>query len=173
TVVLALANPTFQLWHIYIFFRSKVLVGFLMVAILATCGIGIVSAIEAWIFSEHAELVALLPVIAGSLALQCALDILIAIILCTWFSRSKTNFGKTDKVLNRLIRMAVQSGSFTALFALGTILSIRFSPRTNMTALFALPIGCIYTHTMMDHLVSREQLRSMLSSGRNSITIPS
>jgi hypothetical protein len=26
---------------------------------------------------------------------------------------------------------------------------------------------------MMDHLVSREQLRSMLSSGRNSITIPS
>jgi hypothetical protein len=25
----------------------------------------------------------------------------------------------------------------------------------------------------MDHLVSREQLRSMLSSGRNSITIPS
>jgi hypothetical protein len=50
--VLALANQTFQLWRIYIFFQSKVLVGFLMVAILATCGIGIASAIEAWIFSE-------------------------------------------------------------------------------------------------------------------------
>ncbi|KAJ7159197.1 hypothetical protein C8R43DRAFT_994143 [Mycena crocata] len=172
TAVLALVNQAFQSWRIYIFTKSKILVALLLVTALATCGIGVAAAIESWIFSELAKLVALQPIVEANLALQCAVDVLIATIMSVMFSRSRTSFAKTDRVINRLIRTAAQSGFFTAVFALGTLLSFRFSPGTYMIALFALPIGRIYTHTMMDHFISRDQLRGMLSNGSNIISVP-
>ncbi|KAJ7692437.1 hypothetical protein B0H17DRAFT_1200496 [Mycena rosella] len=137
-----------------------------------------------------ASLAALQPVVEGSLGFQCALNVIIAselhllsrlckltntrreIILTVKFSKLKANFARTDKVLNRLIRSTIQSGFFTAVFALGTLLSSRFSPTTSMISLFALPIERIYAHTMMDHLISREQLRNILSSGGSLISAP-
>ncbi|KAJ7463625.1 hypothetical protein FB451DRAFT_1265074 [Mycena latifolia] len=172
TAILALINHMFQAWRIYVFTKSKILVGFLVVAALATCGMGIAAAIQSWILSELAKLIALQPVVEANLALQCAIDVIIAIRLTVSFSHSKTSFVRTDKVLNKLIRTAVQSGFFTAVFALGTLLSFRFSPGTYMIALFALPIGRIYTHTMMDHLITREQLRNLLSNGANLVSFP-
>ncbi|KAJ7657591.1 hypothetical protein B0H17DRAFT_1213437 [Mycena rosella] len=165
TALLALINQTFQSWRIYVLTQSKILFGFLLAAGLAACGMGVAAAIQSWIFSELAKLAALQPVVEGNLALQCAIDVIITVVLCTMYSKSKTSFTRTDQVLNRLMRTAVQSGLFTAVFALGTLLSFRISPGTYMIALFALPIGRIYTQTLMDHLISREQLRNILSNG--------
>ncbi|KAJ7862187.1 hypothetical protein B0H13DRAFT_2671745 [Mycena leptocephala] len=162
--ILALVNHTFQSWSIYRFTKSKIFVGFLLVTALASCGIGLTVAIEMWISSKLSKLVALQPIVEGNLALQCGIDVIITIIMTNMFSRLRTNFADTEKVLNRLIRTAVQSGFFTAVFALGTLLSNRFSPSTYLVALFALPIGRIYTHTMMDQLITRKELRGMLSN---------
>ncbi|KAJ7212547.1 hypothetical protein GGX14DRAFT_84863 [Mycena pura] len=172
TAVLALVFHSFQSWRIYVFTNNKILVGFLMASALAACGMGVAAAIQSWIFSELAKLIALQPVVEGNLSLQCALDVLIAVILSVTFNKSKTSFAKTDQMLNRLIRTAIQSGSFTAVFALGTVLSFRFSPKTYMIALFALPIGRIYTHTMMDHLITRNEMRKILMDGGNIISVP-
>ncbi|KAF7359730.1 hypothetical protein MVEN_00697600 [Mycena venus] len=149
--ILALVNHTFQSSRIYRFTRSKILVAFLLVISFANCGIGVTVAIEMWVFSKLSDLVALQPIIESNLALQCAIDASIATTLTVMFSRWRTNFfADTDKLLNRLIRTAVQSGFFTAVFALGTLLSSRFSPGTYMVSLFALPIGRIYTHANND-----------------------
>ncbi|KAJ6614982.1 hypothetical protein B0H10DRAFT_1916209 [Mycena sp. CBHHK59/15] len=188
TAILALINQVFQSWRIYMFTRSKLLIGFLLAGALAACGTGVAAAVQSWIFSELAKLAALQPVVEGNLALQSTIDVLISsvcplplevtltsfplVILSYTFSKSKTAFTRTNTVLNRLIRGAVQSGVFTSVFALGTLLSFRFSPSTYMIALFALPIGRIYTHTMMDHLISREELRHILSNGNNIISVP-
>ncbi|KAJ6537942.1 hypothetical protein B0H19DRAFT_1270321 [Mycena capillaripes] len=172
TAVLAITNQLFQSWRIYQFTRNKILVGFLVAASLAACGTGVAAAIESWIFSELAKLIALQPVVEANLALQCAVDVIVAIRLSLIFSKSKTSFAKTDRVLNTLIRNAVQSGSFTAVFALGTLFSFRFAPGTYMLALFALPIGRIYTHTMMDQFISREELRNILMNDGQVITVP-
>ncbi|KAJ7088178.1 hypothetical protein C8R44DRAFT_892972 [Mycena epipterygia] len=171
--VLALVNQTFQSWRIYMFTKSKILVGFILAAALAACGLGIAAAIlQSSIILQLSDIAALQPVVEANLALQCAVDVLLAIILSITFSRSKTTSTRTDRVLNRLIRTAIQSGFFTAVFALWTLLSFHFSPGTYMLALFALPIGRIYTHTMMDHFVCREELRNMLSNGGNIISVP-
>ncbi|KAJ7151915.1 hypothetical protein C8R43DRAFT_1004650 [Mycena crocata] len=172
TAVLALVTQTFQTWRIYLFTRSKLLALVLLVTALPTCGIGVAAAVQSWIFSELAKLVVLQPIVEANLALQCAVDVAIAIIMSVMFSRSRTSLPKTDKVINRLIRTAVQSGSFTAVFALGTLLSFRFSPGTYMLGLFALPIGRIYTHTMMDHLICRDELRNMFSNGGGIVSFP-
>ncbi|KAJ7463560.1 hypothetical protein FB451DRAFT_1264895 [Mycena latifolia] len=146
---------------------NKNLVGFLVVTALATCGMGIAAGIQALILSELAKLIALQPVVEANLAPQCALDVIIAIVLTIIFSRSKTSFGRTDEVLNHLIRTAIQFGFFTAVFALGSLLSFRFSPGTFMIELFSIPIGRIYTHTMMDYLITHEQLRNLLTKSGN------
>ncbi|KAJ7106762.1 hypothetical protein C8R44DRAFT_326494 [Mycena epipterygia] len=172
--VLALVNQTFQLWRIYMFTKSKILVGFILAAALATCGLGIaVVILQSSRLSRLSNIPALHPIEEANLALQCGIDVLIAIILfITYFRWLKTSSTRMDRVLNRLIRTAIQSGFFAAVFALGTLLSVRFSPRTYMIVLFSLPIGQIYTHTIMDHFVGREELRKMLPNGGNIISVP-
>ncbi|KAF8210028.1 hypothetical protein K438DRAFT_1960254 [Mycena galopus ATCC 62051] len=170
TAILAILNQILQAWRIYLFTRNKILFGFLAITSLATCGIGFYAAIGTWIFSEWPEPHALHPAAEANLSLQCAIDVIIAAILTRIYSKSKTAFSSTDTVLNRLIRTAVSSGSFTAVFALGTLFAFRFSPETCMVALFGIPIGRIYTHTILDHLVRRQELRSILNNG-NMITL--
>ncbi|KAJ6617298.1 hypothetical protein B0H10DRAFT_2434481 [Mycena sp. CBHHK59/15] len=169
--IIPLANQALQTWRIYTFTGSKFLVGVLLAAVLAACGTGVAVAIRMWISSEFAKLVHLQPVAEANLALECALDVTISIILSYKFSQSKTNSRQVNRVLNHLIRGAVQSGVFTSIFALGALLSFRFSPGTYMIALFVFPIGRIYTHTMMDHFIGREELRSILSVS-NTISAP-
>ncbi|KAJ7136780.1 hypothetical protein C8R44DRAFT_362703 [Mycena epipterygia] len=172
--VLALVNQTFQSWRIYMYTKSKILVSFILAAALATCGLGIAVAIlQSSRLSQLSNISALNPFGEANLALQSVVDVLIAIILSITYSRwLKTSSMRMDRVLNRLIRTAIQSGFFTAVFALGILLSVHFSPGTNMKTLFALPIGRIYTHTMMDHFVRREELRKMLPNGGNIISVP-
>ncbi|KAF7360234.1 hypothetical protein MVEN_00752200 [Mycena venus] len=172
TAVLAIINQIFQSWRIYTFTRSRIRVGFLVATSLAAFGTGLAAAIEAWIFHKLAKLVLLHPIAGVNLALQCAIDVIIAAVLTVVYSKSKTTFVRTDKVFDRLIRTAVQSGFFTAVFALGTLFSFQFSPDTFMFALFTFPIGRIYTHTMMDHFISREPLRDNLSNSENILSVP-
>ncbi|KAJ6569868.1 hypothetical protein DFH09DRAFT_430259 [Mycena vulgaris] len=164
--ILAITNQMLQSWRIYLFTGNKILTGFLVATSVVACGTGVAAAIEAWTFSDHrqANLVLLQSIIMVNSALQCAIDVIIAVVLTVVYTKSKTTFARTDKVFNRLIRTAVRSGFFTAVFALGILFSSRFSADTYMTSLFTLPIGRIYTHTIMDHFVSREKLRDTTNS---------
>jgi hypothetical protein len=64
--------------------------------------------------------------------------------------RSKTGFRRTDTIINRLIRGAIQTGLFASMFALGDLFSFVFAPRTTFYAMFAYPIGRIYTNVRRD-----------------------
>ncbi|KAF8171166.1 hypothetical protein K438DRAFT_1982160 [Mycena galopus ATCC 62051] len=172
TAILAITNQMFQLWRIYLFTGSRIRVGLLMVTSVAACGTGVAAVIKTTVISELAKLAVLQPIVEVNLTLQCALDVILTAVLTVVYSNSKTTFPRTDKVFNRLIFTAVQSGFFTAVFALGTLFSFRFAPSTYMIALFALPIGRIYTHTMMDHLISREPFHNNLSNSGVVLTVP-
>lgn len=67
-------------------------------------------------------------------------------ILIYAFARSKTGFRKTDSVINRLIRGSIQTGLFVSIFALGDLFTFTLHGNTNLYAMFAYPIGRIYTN---------------------------
>lgn len=69
-----------------------------------------------------------------------------AAILTYAFARSKTGFRKTDTVINRLIRGSIQTGLFVSIFALGDLFTFVLHGNTNLYAMFAYPIGRIYTN---------------------------
>ncbi|KAF7349927.1 hypothetical protein MVEN_01293400 [Mycena venus] len=146
TAVLAIINQTFQSWRIYLFTGSRIRVGFLVATSLVACGMGVAAAIEAWTLSELAKLAVLQPIVEVQLTLQCAVDVILAAVLTVVYSNSKTTFPRTDKVLNRLIRTAVQSGFFTAVFALGN--------------LFFLPLLAWHVHDCAVYLPNRANLHT-------------
>jgi len=98
------------------------------------------------------------------------------------FSRSRTGYRKTDAVLNRLIRGAIQTGLFASTFSLGNLVTFVLFPSTTLYGMFAIPIGRIYTNvsvlcategavhnsdlsfflfwkTLLDTLITRELLK--------------
>ncbi|CAK5284819.1 unnamed protein product [Mycena citricolor] len=172
TAILALIFQVFQTWRMYAFNKNKPLALFLGATALATCGLGVAAGIRSWILADLKKLFVLGPIVKANLAMQCGLDIFIAAALSVIFERSKTSLKRTDQVLNRLIQTAVQSGFFTAVFALGSLFAFHFGPRTSVISVFALPIGRIYTHTLMDHFNSRLELRRLLNNDGNVITMP-
>ena len=62
------------------------------------------------------------------------------------FSRSRTGVRKTDTILNRFIRGAIQTGLFASIFALGNLITFVVLPETNFYGMFVIPIGRIYTN---------------------------
>lgn len=82
--------------------------------------------------STHIEVLVRLPVTLGVI-----------------LARSKTGFRKTDTVLNRLIRGAIQTGLFAGIFSLGDLITFVCWPATNFYGMFAIPIGRIYTNVSL------------------------
>lgn len=64
-------------------------------------------------------------------------------------SRSRTGFRKTDTLINRLIRGAIQTGLFASIFALADLFSFTLAGTTTLYAMFAYPIGRIYTNVSL------------------------
>ncbi|KAJ6493386.1 hypothetical protein C8R45DRAFT_928144 [Mycena sanguinolenta] len=137
TAVLAITNQMFQTWKIYLFTRNKTFVVFLTATSMAACGLGIAVAVKSWFIVEFPKLTVLEPIVEANLALQCAVDVIIA-----------------------------------SFFALGTLFSVRFSTKTYTLALFVLPIGRIYTHTIMDHFVCREQFQHIPTNNGDIMSVP-
>ena len=81
---------------------------------------------------------------ARSLLANCYL--LILGVLTLVLSRSRTGFRRTDTVINRLIRGAIQTGLFSSIFALADLFSFVLHRDTLLYAMFAYPIGRIYTN---------------------------
>ncbi|KAK7045159.1 hypothetical protein R3P38DRAFT_2882851 [Favolaschia claudopus] len=172
TAILAFIFHTFQSWRIYKFTGSKFLSIALIVGAVAAIATGLAAAIGSWLTRDRRKLAAIQPIVYTNLTLQTIVDVIIAGTITIVLTRSKTSFARTDRVLNRLIQTAVQSGCFTAVFALGTLFSFKFKPASFVLLIFAVPIGRIYTHTLMDHFTRRNQLRDLLSNNGNMISVP-
>ena len=62
------------------------------------------------------------------------------------FTHERTGFQKTDKLLDRFIHNAIQTGIFATIFSMGALFALAFAPSTNLYAIFIIPLGRIYTH---------------------------
>lgn len=93
-----------------------------------------------------AELSTLSKLVTAWLVMQVGVDMLITGTLTFVLIRSRTGFTKTDTVVNRLIRGAVQTGLFAGIFSLGDLITFLRWPNTNFYGMFAIPIGRIYTN---------------------------
>ncbi|KAF8553134.1 hypothetical protein OG21DRAFT_1464619 [Imleria badia] len=151
--------------HIYLAIRiwrltsNKFLYGVTILLAILSFILGMTTGIKGWIMKFASKLPSLTLILTAWLSVQVVADTFITIILVIVFSRSRTGFQKTDTILNRLIRGAIQTGLFAGIFSLGSLIGFIVLPGTNLFGMFAIPIGRIYTNTLLDTLLTREMLK--------------
>ncbi|KAF9476490.1 hypothetical protein BDN70DRAFT_882315 [Pholiota conissans] len=135
------------------------------IGILSVLGLffGIYSGIYSGILREVAKFGPLGPFVTCWLTFQTSADLIITASLTIALTRARTGFRRTDTIINRIIRGAVQTGLFASMFALADLFSFMFHRNTNLYAMFAYPIGRIYTNTLLDTLNARTSLKTMAS----------
>ncbi|EPQ59857.1 hypothetical protein GLOTRDRAFT_126152 [Gloeophyllum trabeum ATCC 11539] len=145
--------------------KSWVLTGTICTLSLVGFVSGVVAGIRSGIIQDVAGFGVLAPLVICWLGFQTAADLSITFVLSWALYRSRGGIQRTNRILNRLIRGAVQTGLFASIFALGDLFGFLLHRQTNLYAMFAYPIGRIYTNTLLDTLNGRTSLASMNGSG--------
>ncbi|KAJ3920789.1 hypothetical protein F5877DRAFT_76802 [Lentinula edodes] len=96
---------------------------------------------------------------------SCVADLLITFTLVRSLSKRKTGFGATDSAIDKLIRMTVQTGMITAIFAIGDVAFFMALPHTALNFLWDLSLSKLYTNCLLSNLNARSRI---LSSSQNS-----
>ncbi|KAJ8081461.1 hypothetical protein PM082_007306 [Marasmius tenuissimus] len=165
TAICALLAQGFLAHRVLILTKSRILVFAIGIFSVAGCVTGMIACVKSGIIADVTKFKPLTPYVIMWLGNQTAADLLITIALTAAYLRSRTGFRRTDHVLNRLIRGAIQTGLFASIFALGDLFSFLFLNSTYMYVFFAFPMGRIYTNTMLDTLNSRTSIQKQLNSG--------
>lgn len=163
TAAAALVTQLFLGYRIWRLSGSDFLYAVVVVLAIPSFALGMACGIKAWMIQVLSELPQLNNLVSAWLAMQVSIDVFITVTLTIIFVRSKTGYHKTDTVLNRLIRGAIQTGLFAVVFSLGDLVSFLALPTTNLYGMFAIPIGRIYTNTLFDTLLTRDRLKSQMA----------
>ncbi|KIJ62389.1 hypothetical protein HYDPIDRAFT_136040 [Hydnomerulius pinastri MD-312] len=163
TALAALVTQIFLGYRIWRLSSSKYLYAIVIVLAIPSFALGMACGIRAWMIKVLSELPSITPMVIAWLAMQVVVDAFITGTLIIILSRSRTGFRKTDTVLNRLIRGAIQTGLFAGIFSMGDLITFVALPTTNLYGMFAIPIGRIYTNTLLDTLLTREELKSQMA----------
>jgi len=160
TALTALVTHIYLGYRIWRFTNSNILHG--AVIVLMTCSfiLGASTSGEGFTLTTLSESPRITPVATAWLSMEVVVDSFITTTLVIIFSRSRTGFRKTDTILNRLIRGSVQTGLFTVVFSTCDLITFLLYPNSNLYGVFSIPIGRIYTNTLLDTLLVRESLKA-------------
>ncbi|KAF8971743.1 hypothetical protein BDZ97DRAFT_1913654 [Flammula alnicola] len=161
TSVAAIFTQIFLGHRVFKLTRSTAIVAVIGIFSFVGFVFGVYSGVRSGIINEVKNFDPLTPFVITWLSCQTCADLLITVVLSVVLARARTGFRKTDTVINRLIRGAIQTGLFASLFALADLFSFVLHRNTNLYAMFAYPIGRIYTNTLLDTLNSRIELKLM------------
>ncbi|KIJ64817.1 hypothetical protein HYDPIDRAFT_111423 [Hydnomerulius pinastri MD-312] len=90
-----------------------------------------------------------------------AVDITIAIAMCILLAMGRTGFSEsTDRMILRLMVISVNTGLWTALFALVAVILLVVSPTNPLYAGVYTPLGTLYCNTLLANLNVRSYVRS-------------
>jgi len=163
TAIAAIITHFFMSYRIFRLSKKSWTIVVLMIGALGAFSTGVACGVKAWIIKDITKLSVLTTLVTWWLGIQMVVDIAIAIGMSYVLWKSKTGYKKTDSVIHRLIRGAIQIGIFSTIFAAGDLFSFAFSPRTNFYGMFAVPLGRIYTNTLMNTLNMRGELKNILA----------
>ncbi|KAL0958479.1 hypothetical protein HGRIS_000618 [Hohenbuehelia grisea] len=82
-------------------------------------------------------------------------DVLITLALVWNLYRRKTGFDDTDSAINKIIRLTVQTGMITAIFAIADVVFFMISPRTTLNFIWDLALCKLYSNALVSTLNAR------------------
>lgn len=164
TSLTAFVTHAFLSYRVYRLTKGKAWYAFIMLASSATLVLGFLVTGKAWRTTSTMELIYLTPILSVWLGLEMALDVVICGVLIYTLSKSRTGFARSDTIIRRLVRAAVQTGTFAAMFAMVTLILFFTKPHTQFYSLLGLPISRVYSNTLMDTILCRGELRELVQT---------
>ncbi|KAJ7084862.1 hypothetical protein B0H15DRAFT_847882 [Mycena belliarum] len=96
---------------------------------------------------------------------SCVGDVLITISLVISLAKRKTGFSGTDSVIDRIIRMTIQTGMLTAVFSILDVICFMVLPHAAINFTFDLALSKLYANCLMSTLNARHSLNNASSGG--------
>ncbi|KXN90321.1 hypothetical protein AN958_04354 [Leucoagaricus sp. SymC.cos] len=94
-------------------------------------------------------------------ALAAAGDLLIAASLCIILYQSRTGFQRSDTMIKKLIVYSVNTGLFTSLCAVASLISIVLAGHTFLYVMFFFCMGRLYSNSLLAALNARKKIRAV------------
>lgn len=155
TVLISTPIQIFVAWRIFIISRAKWLAGLICIFAFISMGGGFWTGITVTIirrFDRKPELhwPALTWLLASAIA-----DVIITASLAFSLSRRKTGISNTDDAVNRIIRLTIQTGLVTAIFAALDVIFFLALPRTTINFIWDFALSKLYTNALLSTLNAR------------------
>ncbi|KAF8336950.1 uncharacterized protein EI90DRAFT_89449 [Cantharellus anzutake] len=104
------------------------------------------------------------PLLISWQTLEAMADLIIAFSMSYYLQNRRTGFRRTDTVIRKLIVYAINTGLVTSVLALVVMFAFAFYGFHFVHMLFILPLGGVYTVSLLANLHSRSILREELYS---------
>ncbi|THG96863.1 hypothetical protein EW026_g5047 [Hermanssonia centrifuga] len=154
TAIIALLVQMFFAWRVKVLTGNWFVVGFIaLCSICQWCG-GLGTAIAVGMIPEFVHFQKFEVIVIIWLVFSALADTAITLALTWHLRKHKTGFTVTDDVVDRIIRMTVQTGLVTALCAIIDLIAFLATP-TGIHLIFNLPLSKLYTNSLMSSLNSR------------------
>ncbi|KAH8829001.1 hypothetical protein DL96DRAFT_1023379 [Flagelloscypha sp. PMI_526] len=156
--ITALIVKGFFLRRLWGLTRQVWLCGFLALLAAGAFLCGVIASTKAGLLIDVTKFTPLIPLVIAWLAIEAGVDTIITVILSRALWRSKTGLARTNTVIHRCIRAAVQSGLFSSVCALASLLCFVFWTDTYVYVTPGWPLGRIYSYSLLYTLVIRKEL---------------
>ncbi|KIK65256.1 hypothetical protein GYMLUDRAFT_39615 [Collybiopsis luxurians FD-317 M1] len=170
-VIVAISTPIqcFFAWRIWKITKSLWIPAIIVVLSLASTAGGVITGAKIAILKLFAKK----PELHWSALLwfltSCVADLLITGTLVRSLSKRKTGFGATDNMIDRLIRLTVQTGMITAICAIGDVAFFMALPHAALNFLWDLSLSKLYANCLMSTLNARTNLFNSSQSGSSGV----
>lgn len=156
TALVSTPIQLFTAWRIRILTRSWIPTGFLSLLALAAFGGGVYASVE----TAQARIVSNKHKLNHPwfLVLVAAADIFMSGCLIYILATRKVNSASTrttDLIINKIIRLTLQTGCITTAMALGDVICVFVAPGTALNFVFDFSISKVYTNALLSTLNAR------------------
>ncbi|KAI0089823.1 hypothetical protein BDY19DRAFT_87392 [Irpex rosettiformis] len=152
--VVATIVQLFFAWRVKVLTNNWAAVTLIIVTALASVVGGVGSAIYIHYIPAFAEFQRFRAIVIVWLISAVICDCTVTAALTWHLRKHKTGFSNTDDILNRIIRLTVQNGLLTAVWAMIDLITFLATP-TGLHLLFNIPLAKLYTNSLMSSLNSR------------------
>ncbi|KAF7985556.1 hypothetical protein HWV62_3815 [Athelia sp. TMB] len=155
TGIIASSVQLFFAWRIFIITKSKFATAAVVVGAFVGVFGSIGTSIAVEIVPEFTEFVKFKSIVIIWLVSSVATDVCIAFVLSHYLQTHKTSFSKTNDMVNRIIRLTVQTGAITAIWATVDLI-VYLVDNTGTHLIFNVPLSKLYSNSLMSSLNSRK-----------------
>jgi len=145
----------------------------ILVALVVVSGyaIGIVLAVKTYRISTWADISEMSWVIYASFAWTTANDVVIAIAMCFYLIRSRSEFSGTNNKIIVIVRMILASGSLTSACSLAALIAFAAMPNTLVFLGIEFLLTKLYINSFLAMLNARHVVRDQDTATRHSLSL--